>query len=412
MKLGLIGYPLGHSWSPEIHGLLIGEDYVLWELKKEELDAFFEKRDFDGINVTIPYKKEVMKYLDEIEENAKAIGAINCIKKEKDKLIGYNTDYLGLEGMLEAHGISLENRNVLLLGNGGVGQACKQLLKKKQAHVTIVDKNQTKECISLEKARKIGASFDCLFQATPVGMYPNVEESPIDLKDFPNLTTIVDCIANPLRTKLYQEASAQGIEVLGGFEMLVRQAYCADLIFTNASIPEEKLQECLHTLTYQKRNIALIGMPTSGKTTIGKELAKVLDRDYIDIDEEIEKEIKMPIRKCFEEYGEDCFREVETRCTKKLIAPEGKVISCGGGVIKKEENMTYLKANSIILFLDRDLEHLYGSSSRPLSQTKEDLEHLYQERYPLYQKYADMTILNHGTMEETIAQIRKKLEEL
>lgn len=410
MKYGLIGYPLGHSWSPEIHQYFIQESYQLQELQPDALSTFLEQRNFDGINVTIPYKQDVIPYLDEIDKDAKAIGAINCIVNRQGKLYGYNTDYLGLKEMLVANHIDLTNTKVLLVGNGGVAKACKHLFEEGNVNYTIVNRTTNEGVIDYETLYAQGDQYDVLVNATPVGMYPNIDAMPVRLEEFQSIHTVIDLIANPLRTRLMQVAENNGKRTLGGFEMLVRQAYEADRLFTNCEQSETAIQDCIKTIRNQKANIVLIGMPTSGKTTVGKALAIQLKREFVDMDQVLEERFGTSIKECFAKKGESYFRMEETKLAKEFIHPEGKVISCGGGIVNKEENMQFLRANSIVIWLDRDLDKLFGSEDRPLSQDKEAILSLYQERKGLYEKYCDYRVENNGMIEVTIEAIQKVLE--
>lgn len=409
MKLGLIGHPLSHSWSSEIHQHLIGAEYALWDIEYNDLASFLQERTFDGINVTIPYKQEVISHLDAIDEHAKRIGAVNCIVLKEQRLIGHNTDYDGFKNMLEANHIALKDKNVVILGNGGASKAVQEALNDLDVSYEIANRHTDNGVMDYEALYKKASSIQVIIQTTPVGMYPTIDAIPIDLEPFTNLETVIDIIANPLRTKLLQNAAEKGCKTYNGFEMLVRQAAVADEYFIEEKVREEKIQDCIQTLLSEKRNIVLIGMPTSGKTTIGKVLAQELGKDFIDMDQEIEKRIGMPIRDYFKENGEDAFRDQEENLAKELIHPLGQVISCGGGIIKRAINIEYLRANGILIWLDRDIEHLFGSKDRPLSQTKEDIEKLNEERKPYYERYCDIHIDNNGTIEETINVIKKHL---
>ncbi len=411
MKLGLIGWPLGHSWSPEIHRLLINADYRLMPLEKDELDSFFEKRDFDGINVTIPYKSEVMKYLDEIDENAKAIGAVNTIVNRGGKLIGFNTDYIGLRDMILNAGIDLSEGKTAILGSGGGSKAAVAAVKSLSGNAVIVSRNPKDGMISYEDLYAAGDEFSCIINTTPVGLHPHTDEMPVDPAKFANLKAAVDIIANPLCTKFLLEAKHREIKALGGFEMLVRQAFAADEIFLNQKLDVSMIEVCMQELYRKRRNIVLIGMPTSGKTTFSTILSRMTGKKSVEMDDEAVNILGTSIADCFMEKGEAYFRELETEIAASLYEGKGLVISCGGGVVKTPETMRLLSHNGYVIWLQRDLSQLFTTDDRPLSKRAQDLSRLYEERIPLYSKYADCVIDNTGTIEDTIRDLLNTIHE-
>jgi shikimate dehydrogenase len=406
MKLGLIGWPLGHSWSPEIHDLLIHEKYDLIPLKEEELDAFFEKRDFDGLNVTIPYKQTVMKYLDEIDEAAGEIGAVNTIVNHHGKLKGYNTDCTGLKEMIANAGIDLTRGRTAILGSGGGSKAALWAVKQLGGRPDVISRKAEKPgTVTYEEMYRNQADYTCLINTTPVGLKPYENNMPVDLNRFSNLKAAVDIIANPLRTKLLFEAKQKEIRILGGFEMLVRQAFAADELFLDTRLDPSLIDACMKELYRRRRNVVLIGMPTSGKSTVSNLLAQRTGRQLVEMDNLIEEWFGTTIAECFAEKGEDYFRAVETRVARENSEGNGKIISCGGGVVKIPETMRLLSHNGIVLWLQRDISQLYPTDSRPLSSDEAAVRKLYEERLPLYTKYADHIIDNTGDIEDTIADI-------
>ncbi len=406
MRLGLIGHPLGHSWSPEIHRFLIDEDYELFDILPEELEAFLQKRDFDGLNVTIPYKEKVIPYLDEVDEKAKAIGAVNCIVNRDGRLFGYNTDYLGFRDMLEKNDVDLKGRNAAILGSGGASKAVREAVKDLGGIPYIVSRTH-KGDLSYEELYEREAEFPVLINTTPAGMYPHIEEVPADLNRLTHTEVLVDIIANPLRTRLCYQASFKGIKTLGGVDMLVRQAFHADELFLNRKLDESLLEKCLDQLLHSKRNIAFIGMPAAGKTMAGRRLSEACGRKWYDMDAEIERKTGKTPFEIISREGEEKFREIESEVLKELSLNNGSLISCGGGTVLREENMKALAANSLIVRIDRDLSLLITDPKRPLSPDKKGLEELYRKRRHLYERYADITITNNGTKEE----LTEKLEE-
>lgn len=408
MKLGLIGNPLGHSWSPEIHRFTIGEEYRLMQLEENELEKFFRERDFDGINVTIPYKQKVMRYLDEIDPAAEEIGAVNCVVNRNGILKGYNTDFTGLRSMLENHSVNLRQGRTAVLGSGGASKACRAAAEALGGTCDIVSRRSLPGTITYEEMYQRQAEYVCLINATPVGMYPECDDVPAEPERFTSLKYVVDIVANPLRTTLQWKAKMAGIGYLGGFEMLVRQAADADLLFTGRPVAEEKVRACMDHLLADRRNIVLIGMPTSGKTTAAAMLGEMTGKEVAEMDDETAAELGMPIAQCFAEKGEEFFRRAETETARRHRAGEGKIISCGGGIVKREINMKYLGENGIIVWLDRAPKNLFPTVTRPLSSTLEQIAELYEERVSLYEKYCDVVIDNNRTLSEAAEEIIRK----
>ena len=405
MKLGLIGHPLGHSWSPEIHAFMIHEAYQKWDLKEEEFVSFMQKRDFDGINVTIPYKEKVIPYLDELDPSAKAVGAVNCIVNQNGRLKGYNTDALGFAQMLAADHFEVKGKRTALLGTGGASKAAEYALQQMGARVQKVSRRQKPGCIDYEQLYQKEKEFQCIVNATPVGMSPHMDECPIDLTAFTKLETVIDIVANPLRTKLMFTAKMMGIPYIGGFEMLVRQAFAADELFTEKNLDPSLVKACMNALFQKKRNLVLIGMPTSGKSTLAGILSQMTHRRVIEMDDEIVQKIGMPIKDYFALKGEPEFRRIEQSTAEDLQNEQGCIISCGGGIVVSQAAMQMLSANGLIVWIQRDLDHLFASDSRPLTGDEEYMETLYQKREPLYQKYSDVTVKNNTSLEEAAHQI-------
>ena len=409
MKLGLIGYPLGHSWSKPIHDFMIGCDYQMFELKPEELAGFMHAKDFDGLNVTIPYKQEVMQYLDEIDETAAAIGAVNTIVNRNGILKGYNTDYLGFMEMLKDHDIDVNGKHVAVLGSGGASKAVMKALGILGADADVISRRAEQPgTITYEEMYANSGSYQVIVNATPVGLFPDADGIPADLDCFAHLEAVADIIANPLRTRLLFEAKCRGLKTAGGLYMLVAQAWHADLLYTGEELDHRLISHCMDHLYHDRRSIVLIGMPTSGKTTLAAKVGKATGREVIEMDDEIIKILGTSIRECFEEKGEAYFRKLEEDVAKDLRNGGRYVISCGGGVIKTKETMRYLSENSIVIWLKRDPSLLFASDSRPLSSNEEALKKLYEERKDLYALYADACVDNNSTKEAALQEIIDK----
>ncbi len=410
MRLELIGKPLGHSKSPEIHKYLIGENYRLHVLDAEKLDAYFAEKPFDGINVAIPYKSTVIKYLDHIDPAAERIGAVNCIVNRGGVITGYNTDCMGFVSMAKHAGISLEGKRCAILGYGGASRATEEGVRQLGGTPVVVRRNidppedepqadgsfsntgRLAEVITYPKMYERAEDIEVIINATPVGMYPELDGQIVDLSRFPRLCAVLDVIANPMRTRLVWEARRMGLPASGGFHMLVAQAHAADELFTGKPLDPALLESCKLELIKRLGNIVLIGMPSSGKTAVGSRLAEQLGKTYVDMDGELVKRIGMPIADFFAARGEAAFREEESRLAAELSVKEGLVIATGGGIIKDTDNMRRLGANGTIVWLDRSVDLLRGTPDRPLSPDDEAVRKLYYERLGMYEAYADVRV--------------------
>ncbi len=409
MKLGLIGKTLGHSWSWQIHDMLIHEHYQNWELSEDEVIPFLEKKDFTGINVTIPYKEKVMTVLDEISPAAEKIGAVNCIINRDGRLYGYNTDCDGFMELVKTAGMHMEGKHAAVLGSGGAAKAVMAGVSQLGGIPVMVSRHPHDDMISYQQMYDMQNRFSFLVNATPVGMFPHMDETPADLDVFEHLEGVVDVVANPLRTKLCFQASCKGIPSTGGLGMLVYQAAAADALFTGQKVPQERIDACLGTLLKERRNIVLIGMPTSGKSSVAQMLGKQSGQQVYDMDTLLEQQLGTSIRTCFETHGEAYFRAKETRLARELASKEGVIISCGGGIIKNPENMQVLSQHGVVVWLQRN--SLFPSSDRPLSADEASLKKLYEQRRGLYEMYSDIQVENNGTLEDTAEQILKKIGE-
>lgn len=405
MKYGLIGEKLGHSFSKTIHEQL-GYDYELREIARDELDGFMNSRDFLGINVTIPYKEAVIPYLDKTDEIAREIGAVNTVVNRGGKLYGYNTDYTGMRALFHHAGIDAEGKKAVILGSGGTSKTAHVVLKSLGAREIIkVSRSGKGGAITYEELYERHSDAEIIVNTTPVGMYPDIFGCPVDLARFDKLLGVIDAVYNPINTTLVQKARELGALAEGGLYMLVSQAIGASELFTETKVPSYMLDIIFNAVKAEKENIVLVGMPSSGKSTVGKLLAEKLCCDFIDTDELILDEIKMPIKDFFSKYGEEKFREIETQIIRCLAGRGGLVIATGGGAVLKEENVSALKYNGKIIFIDRPLESLVATDSRPLSADREALERLYHHRYPIYQSICDAAVPSIGGPSEVADNI-------
>lgn len=390
MKYGLIGEKLGHSYSREIHESIADYKYELREIPPEKLDGFMRSRDFLGINVTIPYKQAVIPYLDYISDSAKKIGAVNTVVNRGGRLYGYNTDFAGLTALIENENIDIRGKSVLILGSGGTSKTAAAAAESLGAKsINRVSRSGKDGCITYSAAYAM-ADTQIIINTTPAGMYPNVEGGAIDISKFPNLEGVIDAVYNPLSTDLVLAAKARGIKAAGGLYMLCAQAVCASAYFLDIEADAELIKTVYRKVLSDKRSIALIGMPTSGKTTVGRILAELSGKKFIDTDDIVTEKIGMPIADYFAKYGERAFRDIERETVFDASKVGGSVIATGGGTVLDARNIHALRRSSVIVFLDRSLDNLIPSDDRPLSSNREHLERLYRERYELYKSSSDL----------------------
>lgn len=414
MEYGLIGEKLGHSFSREIHNLLASYTYDLKELPKNELDTFMKSRNFKGVNVTIPYKESVIPYLDEIDEAVKAIGAVNTIVNREGRLIGYNTDFYGMRELLLSRSIRIEKRFVAVLGTGGTSKtACAVAKSLGASRIVRVSRNPHSDGdISYDELEAIKTDIQIIINTTPVGMYPNENCAPLDIDGFSALEGVVDAIYNPLKTKLISDARARQIRAAGGLYMLVAQAARAAELFTGDCNMMQKTEKAYYSILKNKQNIVLVGMPGSGKSTLGRMLAKKTGKAFYDSDSEIEKQTGMCIPDYFSKYGEDGFRAIETDVIKRLSLLGGIVIATGGGAVIRSENIDSLAKNGIIVYLDRPISDIKITSNRPLTRSVDDLKKKYYERHEMYEKSADITVMVKGSEKSTLSTLINALKDV
>ena len=405
MKCGLLGRKLGHSYSPQIHRQLGDYSYDLFEKEPEQLGDFLKNGDFTGLNVTVPYKKDVIPYLDELSDRAKALGAVNTVVRRGGKLIGHNTDYFGFEQMLLQSGLQVSGKKVLVLGSGGASNTAVAVLRAHGVDAVIISRSGENNYHNLH--RHDDASV--IVNTTPVGMYPDTDFAPINLFLFPRLEGVLDVIYNPARTMLLQLAEQRGLVTANGLLMLVAQAKEASEWFTGAAVSDDKIAKIHAALRRQMENIVLIGMPGSGKTSVGALLAQRTGKQFADADALIVELAGKPIPQIFAEDGEEVFRRWETQALSQLGKRSGMVIATGGGCVTREVNHSMLHQNGTIFCLERDIKKL-PTDGRPLSQTGK-LSEMYQIRKPLYDRFADHHIDSNGTVDAAAEQILKIWEE-
>lgn len=403
---GLLGEKLGHSFSPEIHSMLGNYEYRLFEVEKNELENFIKHGKWDGINVTIPYKKTVMSYLDEISENAQKIGSVNTVVRRSDgTLFGDNTDYYGFLYTVKRSGINFDGKKVLVLGTGGASLAIKAVISDLDAG----------EIISISRSGennyqniKNHADADIIVNTTPVGMYPKNLVFPVKVSDFTHLSAVFDIIYNPQKTQLVLDAEKLDIPAFSGLSMLVAQAKRASEIFFDKEIDDSVTEKILKKVSTDMKSIVLIGMPGSGKSSIGTFLAEKTGREFLDTDEEAEKIVSLSPAEIIKAQGEKSFRKIENEAVKSICKLSGKIIATGGGVVTNEDNFDAIRQNSTVFFINRDISVL-PTDNRPLSQ-KNSLDDMFKIRLPLYRKFCDFEIDGNGTIEEVAQRILERID--
>lgn len=404
-KFGLIGRTLKHSYSKKIHALLGEYPYGLFEIEPSGLENFVNSGELSGYNVTIPYKKDIIKYLDVVDKNALDIGAVNTVVIRDGKKCGYNTDFLGMKYMLARAGITLKDKTVMILGSGGTSNTAR----------AVASDGGAKKIIIVSRSGEVNyttcyeqSDVNVIINATPVGMYPDNYSSPIDLSKFPRLEGVADVVYNPNTTALTHMAKSLGIKSANGLPMLVAQAKYAMELFCDEKVLDGVIEDIIEKLSKETLNVVLIGMAGCGKSTVGKLLAEMTGREFIDTDLEIEKRENRDIPTIFKDSGEAYFRAVERAVLKDVGKLTGKIISTGGGVVKDMENLFPLKSNGVIIWLKRDVNKLV-TENRPLSKDLETVQKLYAERKALYESFADFSVMNNGDIMDAVKGVMEKI---
>ena len=409
MQYGLIGEHLGHSYSVPIHRLISGEDSELREIAPADLGTFMTRKEFRAINVTIPYKQDVIPYLDEISDTAREIGAVNTIVNRDGHLYGTNTDAAGLQALIARVCPDIRGRKTLVLGTGGTSKTAVYTAKAMGAEPVIrVSRSARKDAVTYEEALRDHRDAEILINTTPCGMFPAAEDMPVDIAGFPALRGVVDVIYNPLRTKLVLAALRRGIPAEGGLYMLTAQAVRAAEEFRGIRYEEELTEKIYRRMARDKENIVLTGMPGSGKSAVSSILGERTGRDVIDTDRLIVEKAGMEITEIFRRYGEKHFRDLESEVIREAAARAGVIISTGGGAILRAENTDALRRNGRLVWLDRKPDDLVPTDDRPLADSREKMTALYAAREPIYRATADERIEVTGSAEDTASEIESR----
>ena len=407
IEYGLLGEKLGHSFSPQLHKARAGYDYGLLPTPPGQVEDLFRRREFKGLNVTIPYKRTVIPLCDQVDPRAAAIGAVNTVVNRDGTLTGCNTDIDGLIYLARRAGVDMAGKKAVILGSGGTSRTAQAAARELgAAEIAVISRQGEDNYENLSRHE----DAQVLINTTPVGMFPNAGASPVSLDAFPRLEGVLDVVYNPLRTALIMEAERRGLPCSCGLPMLAAQARRAAELFTGEAIPDRRLEEVLSGLTAQVRNVVLIGMPGCGKSAVGRALARRLGKEFADLDLLIAERAGKSIPDIFAQEGEDAFRALETQIVREAGARTGCVLSAGGGVVTREENYAPLHQNGVIVHLRWDVS-LLPTAGRPVSQST-DLRELWRRRAPLYAAFADLTADNAGTIEDAADQIIKELEKL
>ena len=409
IEYGLLGGTLGHSWSKPIHAMLAPYRYELYPVSPEEMRSILRERAFKGLNVTIPYKRDVMPFCDEISPQAQAIGSVNTLVMGSDgRLRGDNTDLYGFLSMARRAGIALRGKKVVILGTGGTSLTAQAACREEGARQTVVVSRSGP--VDYDALRRDHVDLQVLINTTPVGMYPNTGVAAVDLGGFPACEGVIDVIYNPLRTRLLQDARERGIRYTDGLWMLVAQAKRAAELFTGRAIDDGEIGRVHAALRADMANVVLIGMPGCGKSSVGAALSALMDRPLVDLDAEIAREAGVSVPDIIAREGVDAFRDRERAAAERVGREKSRIIAAGGGAVTREDTMRALSQNAVVIFIERPLSAL-PTEGRPLSAGPGALERLWAAREPLYRRWADMTVENLTSIDGAVKAVREAFYE-
>jgi len=410
---GLLGKSLSHSISPRVHHLFGNAEYQLFET--DDPFRWLKTHSFQGINITIPYKTTLLSVLDDVDSIVQKTGSLNCIVNRNGRLAGYNTDVDGFKQTLIHHQVAVQDKMVVLLGNGGAARSVRQAFLDLGAKkvVKLCRRILEKEEYLLSEAASFQAA-DILVNTTPIGMYPNNDTGPLlSLDNFPAAEVVIDLIYNPLKTSFLQRASELGKKTINGLYLLVAQAKKAHELFLNTTLADDDVTRVYQQVNQELSNVIFVGLPLSGKSLYGKKLSEITHRTLIDTDDLIENTTKMTIPEIFSCVGEAGFRQKEFEAVSSFYQQHGLIVSTGGGVILNDELVRRLKQNGVIIYLDKDPQAIAARKihNRPLLQDATNIFRLADTRKPLYQKAADIQIKIHPNRHDQLSEIEEKLNE-
>lgn len=383
MKFYLLGEKLSHSLSPEIHSFFGNYSYEKYEISRNDLPLFFKERHFDGLNITIPYKFEACKLCDVLSRNAQTTQCVNTVLNKNGTLYGYNTDIFGFSYLLRKNNINPDNKTIVIFGNGGASQAVKSVLTQYNCQIITVSRQGPITFFDTEKYKNADIAINC----TPLGMYPKIDECPVDISLFKKLSWAIDLTYNPYRTVFLQDASKLGANTVNGLDMLCAQGFLASQLFNNNSNDSDLIDISRRAIEEKYTNIALIGMPGCGKTTLAKILSEKTGRPIFDLDNLILQKTKKTPEEIIRTDGECKFREIENSFCRTMCLEKGAILSCGGGTICTQENIKFLRSTCIVVFISCPLNAL-DISGRPLSE--DGVEKLWKKRKNYYAECADI----------------------
>ncbi|MBO4623312.1 MAG: shikimate dehydrogenase [Bacilli bacterium] len=413
MKYGLIGTDVQYSYSKKLHEMMGRDKYELLILKPEQLALFLTKKEFLGINVTMPFKVDCMQYLDNMEQRARQIGSVNTIINQRGFLMGYNTDYIGFMYLLNKNNVDVFGKDCVVMGSGGTSKMIRVALQNKGAgRVRYCSRIKNNGMSYRDLANDIDVQV--LINATPVGRYPNIEDKPVDIREMKSLETVIDINYDPYTSALGVDAKERGLKYVGGIDMLVMQAGAAHKLFTNKRVSDNEIDKLTKKIIRGSINIVLIGMMGSGKSTIGKKLAKKLKKRFVDTDDLLEQSADASIAQIINARGIDEFRKMESNLIDRCSSLKNAVIATGGGAIENIDNIRKLRKNGLIVFLNRDLDKAIksvfeeGNKKRPLAVDEVTYKRLYEERYEKYRMCADIIIEDTDDIKTIIKEIIEK----
>ena len=397
--------------SPQIHKRYFDyykqdSTYVITQIPMEDMlgDCSGLLKEYDGFNVTVPYKEKVLKYLNGTSDEAKEIGAVNTVVNQGGDMYGFNTDPFGFESLLIHNDVAIKDKVFVVLGSGGASKSVCYILKKRGAKkVIVVTRKDTSEEGYMTYSALESFRGDVLVNTTPVGMYPNVDNCPVNENVIANFDTVVDIVYNPVYTELLKAAVRLGKKAVGGLYMLVAQAMKSQEIWQKKITDKELYVDIYNALMkeyFQKNggNIYLTGIMSCGKTVKGKRVARTLGWEFIDADGYIEKISGRTVKQLFAE-GEHVFRKWESKAMYELSLRKNIVVATGGGAILKDENVSAMKLSGIIVLIERNIEDILNginTDTRPLLKDgKDKLVSIYEARKDRYYATCDVAVKSY-----------------